>query len=183
MRPRASASLCMLILVGAAIVTLLRASSGRQLRQAAHEALEREVAARTRRPAHRQHELRLSHPNASVSTPIGAIRAAREELAQAKPPRLDRPDHRRRRARDQPAGRRDPHLCRKQPALSRTRAARSKARSNLDTIVELTARIGAITNELRNFARRRRPRSGPFALQIGDRRHQLLIGDRLRAQW
>ncbi|MGH6634293.1 MAG: sensor histidine kinase, partial [Sphingopyxis sp.] len=53
---------------------------------------------------------------------------------------------------------------------------------NLDTIVELTARVGAITNELRNFARRKPTSLGPVAVQSAVDGTLLLIGDRLRAQ-
>ncbi len=63
-------------------------------------------------------------------------------------------------------------LDRKQPG---------KAKQNLGTIAELTARIGAITAELRTFARRGTPAIG--ALRIGDvfDGALLLLGDRIRA--
>ena len=54
-----------------------------------------------------------------------------------------------------------------------------KARGNLDHIVELTARVGAITGELRNFARRAPAPLGPVPLQSAIDGALLLIGDRL----
>jgi two-component system C4-dicarboxylate transport sensor histidine kinase DctB len=63
-----------------------------------------------------------------------------------------------------------------------SRAEDDKARANLDHIVALTARVGAITGELRNFARRAPAPLGPVALQSAIDGTLLLIGDRLRAQ-
>src|SRR3546814_2261606 len=41
----------------------------------------------------------------------------------------------------------------------------AKAEGNLGTIIDLTARVGAITGELRNFARRAPTPLGPVAVQ------------------
>jgi two-component system C4-dicarboxylate transport sensor histidine kinase DctB len=171
--------LVLLILVGAAIVTLLRLVERQTLRQAAHEALEREVAARTQDLRTANDELRQASERQADTD--RRYRAAREELAQAS--RLGSIGQ-------ITAG--VAHEINQPVAAIRTFAENSlrylereqpaKARSNLDTIVELTARVGAITNELRNFARRKPTPLGPVALQSAIDGTSLLIGDRLRAQ-
>lgn len=173
------AFLVLLILVGAAIVTLLRVVERQTLRQAAHEALEREVAARTRDLRTANDELRLASDRQRETD--RRYRAAREELAQAS--RLGSIGQ-------ITAG--VAHEINQPIAAIRTfaenslryleRAEPDKARGNLGTIVELTARVGAITNELRNFARRKPTPLGPVAVQSAIDGTLLLIGDRLRAQ-
>lgn len=173
------AFLVLLILVGAAIVTLLRLVERQTLRQAAHEALEREVAARTQDLRGANDELRLASERQHETD--RRYRAAREELAQAS--RLGSIGQ-------ITAG--VAHEINQPIAAIRTFAENSlrylereqpdKARGNLDTIVELTARVGAITNELRNFARRKPTPLGPVAVQSAVDGTLLLIGDRLRAQ-
>jgi two-component system C4-dicarboxylate transport sensor histidine kinase DctB len=173
------AFLVLLILVGAAIITLLRVVERQTLRQAAHEALEREVAARTRDLRTANDELRLASERQTETD--RRYRAAREELAQAS--RLGSIGQ-------ITAG--VAHEINQPIAAIRTfaenslryleRAQPDKARGNLDTIVELTARVGAITNELRNFARRKPTPLGPVAVQSAIDGTLLLIGDRLRAQ-
>jgi len=173
------AFLVLLILVGAAIVTLLRLVERQTLRQAAHEALEREVAARTQDLRAANDELRLASDRQHETD--RRYRAAREELAQAS--RLGSIGQ-------ITAG--VAHEINQPIAAIRTfaenslryleRAQPDKARGNLDTIVELTARVGAITNELRNFARRKPTALGPVELQSALEGTSLLIGDRLRAQ-
>jgi len=173
------AFLVLLILVGAAIITLLRVVERQTLRQAAHEALEREVAARTRDLRTANDELRLASDRQTETD--RRYRAAREELAQAS--RLGSIGQ-------ITAG--VAHEINQPIAAIRTfaenslryleRAQPDKARGNLDTIVELTARVGAITNELRNFARRKPTPLGPVAVQSAIDGTLLLIGDRLRAQ-
>lgn len=171
--------LILLILVGAAIVTMLRLVERQALRAAAHEALEREVAART-------HDLRGANAELQQAAERQAetdrrYRAAREDLAQAN--RLGSIGQ-------ITAG--VAHEINQPLAAIRTfaenslryleRAEPDKARGNLDTIVELTARVGAITNELRNFARRKPTALGPVPLQSAIDGTSLLIGDRLRTQ-
>lgn len=173
------AFLVLLILVGAAIITLLRLVERQTLRQAAHEALEREVAARTRDLRTANDELRLASERQRETD--RHYRAAREELAQAS--RLGSIGQ-------ITAG--VAHEINQPIAAIRTfaenslryleRAQPDKARGNLDTIVELTARVGAITNELRNFARRKPTPLGPVPVQSAVDGTLLLIGDRLRAQ-
>ena len=171
------AFLVLLILVGAAIITLLRVVERQTLRQAAHQALEREVAARTRDLRTANDELRLASERQTETD--RRYRAAREELAQAS--RLGSIGQ-------ITAG--VAHEINQPIAAIRTfaenslryleRAQPDKARGNLGTIVELTARVGAITNELRNFARRKPTPLGPIAVQSAVDGTLLLIGDRLR---
>lgn len=171
--------LILLILVGAAIVTLLRLVERQALRQAAHEALEREVAARTRDLRDANDELRQASERQAETD--RRYRAAREELAQAS--RLGSIGQ-------ITAG--VAHEINQPVAAIRSfaenalaylsRAEDDKARANLDHIVALTARVGAITGELRNFARRAPAPLGPVALQSAIDGTLLLIGDRLRAQ-
>ena len=171
--------LILLILVGAAIVTLLRFVERQTMRQAAHEALEREVAARTRDLRTANEELRQASERQAETD--RRYRAAREELAQAS--RLGSIGQ-------ITAG--VAHEINQPVAAIRTfaenalaylnREQAGKARGNLDHIVELTARVGAITGELRNFARRAPRPLGPVPLQSAIDGALLLIGDRLRAQ-
>lgn len=170
--------LILLILVGAAIVTLLRIVERQAIRHAAHEALEHEVAARTQDLSDANAELKQASERQAETD--RRYRAAREELAQAS--RLGSIGQ-------ITAG--VAHEINQPVAAIRTFAENSlryldrgdagKARGNLDTIVELTARVGAITNELRNFARRQPRPLGPVALQPALDGTLLLIGDRLRA--
>jgi two-component system C4-dicarboxylate transport sensor histidine kinase DctB len=170
--------LILLILVGTAIVTLLRLVERQTMRQAAHEALEREVAARTRDLRDANDELRLASERQTETD--RRYRAAREELAQAS--RLGSIGQ-------ITAG--VAHEINQPVAAIRTfaenalayldREQAGKARGNLDHIVELTARVGAITGELRNFARRAPAPLGPVSLQSAIDGALLLIGDRLRA--
>ncbi|SBV33513.1 C4-dicarboxylate transport sensor protein DctB [uncultured Sphingopyxis sp.] len=171
--------LILLILVGAAIVTLLRLVERQTMRQAAHEALEREVAARTRDLRDANDELRLASERQAETD--RRYRAAREELAQAS--RLGSIGqitagvaH----EINQPVAAIRSFAENARAYLDREQAG--KARGNLDHIVELTARVGAITGELRNFARRAPRPLGPVPLQSAIDGTLLLIGDRLRAQ-
>ena len=171
--------LILLILVGAAIVTLLRLVERQAMRHAAHQALEREVAARTQ-------DLRTANAELQQASELQSetdrrYRAAREELAQAS--RLGSIGQ-------ITAG--VAHEINQPVAAIRTFAENSlryldrgeadKARGNLGTIVDLTARVGAITGELRNFARKKPMPLGPVAVQAALDGTMLLIGDRLRGQ-
>lgn len=171
--------LILLILVGAAILALLRLVERQALRQAAHEALEHEVAARTQDLRDANAELQQAATRQAETD--RRYRAAREDLAQAN--RLGSIGQ-------ITAG--VAHEINQPLAAIRSFAENSlrylereqpdKARGNLDTIVELTARVGAITNELRNFARRKPTPLGPVPLQSAIEGTSLLIGDRLRLQ-
>ncbi len=171
--------LVLLILVGAAIITLLRLVERQAMRQAAHQALEREVAARTQ-------DLRTANAELQQASKLQRetdrrYRAAREELAQAS--RLGSIGQ-------ITAG--VAHEINQPVAAIRTFAENSlryldrgeadKVRGNLGTIVELTARVGAITGELRNFARKRPMPLSAVAVQAAIEGTMLLIGDRLRSQ-
>ncbi|SNS60115.1 sensor histidine kinase [Sphingopyxis indica] len=171
--------LILLILVGAAIVALLRLVERQAMRHAAHQALESEVAARTR-------DLRAANDELKQASELQAetdrrYRAAREELAQAS--RLGSIGQ-------ITAG--VAHEINQPVAAIRGFAENSlayldrgdagKARANLNTIVELTGRVGAITGELRNFARRKPTPLGPVAVAAAIDGTMLLVGDRLRAQ-
>ncbi|RWR22211.1 sensor histidine kinase [Sinirhodobacter populi] len=61
-----------------------------------------------------------------------------------------------------------------------TAARLDRVARNLDTTVELTARIGQITQEMRRFARRGRGAVGPVALDDVIEGTMLLTGDRFR---
>ncbi|MBL0768526.1 sensor histidine kinase [Sphingopyxis sp. DHUNG17] len=171
--------LVLLILVGAAIVTLLRLVERQALRQAAHAALEGEVAARTRDLRNANSELKQAAERQAEAD--RRYRAAREELAQAS--RLGSIGQ-------ITAG--VAHEINQPIAAIRSFAENSlrylerdqtaKAGDNLAAIVELTERIGAITGELRNFARRAPASLGPVPLQSAIDGTLLLVGDRLRAQ-
>lgn len=171
--------LVLLILVGAAIVTLLRLVERQAMRHAAHQALEREVTARTQ-------DLRTANAELKQAAELQAetdrrYRAAREELAQAS--RLGSIGQ-------ITAG--VAHEINQPVAAIRgfaenglaylDRGDTAKAQGNLRTIVDLTARVGAITGELRNFARRKPTPLGPVALEAAIDGTMLLIGDRLRSQ-
>lgn len=171
--------LVLLILVGAAILALLRLVERQALRQAAHVALEREVAARTQDLRDANAELQQAAERQAETD--RRFREAREELAQASrlgsigqitagvAHEINQPIAAIRTFAENSLR----YLDREQPA---------KARGNLGTIVELTARVGAITNELRNFARRKPTPLGPVTVQSAIEGTNLLIGDRLRAQ-
>lgn len=58
----------------------------------------------------------------------------------------------------------------------------AKVRGNLTAIVGLTERIGAITTELRSFARRTTPAPGPVDIASAVDGALILIGDRMREQ-
>ena len=171
--------LVLLIVVGAAIVALLRLVERQALRQAAHDALEREVAARTQDLRDANRELQQAAERQAETD--RRYRAAREDLAQANrlgsigqittgvAHEINQPLAAIRSFAENSLR----YLEREQP---------DKARGNLGTIVELTARVGAITNELRNFARRKPTPLGPVILGSAIDGTNLLIGDRIRAQ-
>lgn len=171
--------LVLLIVVGAAIVALLRLVERQALRQSAHDALEREVAARTQDLRDANRELQQAAERQAETD--RRYRAAREDLAQANrlgsigqittgvAHEINQPLAAIRSFAENSLR----YLEREQP---------DKARGNLGTIVELTARVGAITNELRNFARRKPTPLGPVILGSAIDGTNLLIGDRIRAQ-
>ncbi|WP_294039873.1 ATP-binding protein [Sphingomonas sp.] len=167
-----------LLLVAAIVAGLLiRSAETRRLQAAAREALEEEVKRRT---------AELSDANARLVVQSNErveadrrYREAREELAQA---------NRLASLGQITAG--VAHEINQPVAAIRTfaengatlidRAAPEKARDNLARIVELTARIGTITGELRAFARRRVGAGGEATLGSVIDGTMLLLGERAR---
>ncbi|MCU6454747.1 sensor histidine kinase [Sphingomonas sp. A2-49] len=167
----------LLLVLGLVGGTGLRAAERRRLQSRARAALEEEVARRTA-------ELRDSNARLVVESEERAeadrrFRAAREELAQAN--RLGSLGQ-------ITAG--VAHEINQPLAAIRTfaengtklidRDAPERARENLGRIVELTERIGAITGELRAFARRRTPSRGAPTIGEAIDGTLMLIGDRAR---
>ncbi|MDF7777168.1 ATP-binding protein [Sphingomonas sp. AOB5] len=171
-------TLAVLGLVALVIAGLLRQRERQLLQENARRHLESEVAARTA-------ELRESN-ELLVAESAERVRAnqryrqAREELAQAS--RLGSLGQ-------ITAG--VAHEINQPVAAIRTyaenaqrfleRESPDKARGNLERIVELTRRIGTITGELRNFARRRTPSIGPVEVAQAIDAALLLIGDSIRS--
>lgn len=173
------ASLGALIVIAGALLLLWRARERRLLQIAAQRALEGQVAERTAEL--RDANAQLVAESAERARADQRYRAAREELAQAN--RLGSLGQ-------ITAG--VAHEINQPVAAIRSFAENAqgflargdgdKAEENLGRIVDLTQRIGAITAELRNFARRRTPETGPVDVNAAIESTLLLIGDRVRAQ-
>lgn len=173
-----AAILAALVIVVLGLALLYRAREKRQLQDEARRALESEVALRTAEL--RETNERLTEQSRERERADLRYRSAREELAQAN--RLGSIGQ-------ITAG--VAHEINQPVAAIRTFAENAgtfldqnkpeRARSNLGLIVDLTARIGAITAELRGFARRGAPAID--AVEIGPVLDGalLLIGDRVRA--
>jgi len=173
-----AAILAALVIVVLALALLYRAREKRHLQDEARRALESEVALRTAEL--RETNERLTEQSRERERADRRYRSAREELAQAN--RLGSIGQ-------ITAG--VAHEINQPVAAIRTFAENAgtfldqnkpeRARSNLGLIVDLTARIGAITAELRGFARRGAPAID--AVEIGPVLDGalLLIGDRVRA--
>lgn len=171
------AMLAVLIVIGGALLLLWRARERRMLQAAAQRALETQVAERTAEL--RESNAQLEAESAERIRADQRYRAAREELAQAS--RLGSIGQ-------ITAG--VAHEINQPVAAIRTfadNAVRLLARgdtatvtTNLERIGALTERIGAITGELRSFARKRTPEIG--AVRVGGAIDSalLLIGDRVR---
>jgi two-component system C4-dicarboxylate transport sensor histidine kinase DctB len=167
-----------LIVVSVALAWLIRSAERRRMQVESRRALEKEVQARTSELS--EANRRLTEESHERERSDRRYRLAREELAQANRlsaigqiiagviHEINQPVAAIRSFADNASS----FLDRKQPG---------KAKQNLGTIAELTARIGAITAELRTFARRGTPAIG--ALRIGDvfDGALLLLGDRIRA--
>jgi two-component system C4-dicarboxylate transport sensor histidine kinase DctB len=177
----ASARLAMLIaavLIAAMLAWLLRARERRRMQAEARHSLETEVASRTAEL--RDANERITEESNERARADARFRAAREELALAN--RLGSIGQ-------ITAG--VAHEINQPVAAIRAFAENAakfldrgdggQARSNLGTIIDLTARIGAITSELRAFARRGTPAMGAVELTPVIDGALLLIGDRLRA--
>lgn len=172
-------SLGALIVIAGALLLVWRARERRLLQIAAQRALEGQVAERTAEL--RDANAQLVAESAERARADQRYRAAREELAQAN--RLGSLGQ-------ITAG--VAHEINQPVAAIRgfaenaqgflTRGDAGKAGENLGRIVELTQRIGTITAELRNFARRRAPETGPVDVDAAIESTLLLIGDRVRAR-
>jgi two-component system C4-dicarboxylate transport sensor histidine kinase DctB len=173
-----AAILAALMLVVLGLALLYRAREKRQLQDEARRALESEVALRTTEL--RETNERLTEQSRERERADRRYRSAREELAQAN--RLGSIGQ-------ITAG--VAHEINQPVAAIRTFAENAgtfldqgkaeRARSNLGLIVELTARIGAITAELRRFARRGAPAIDAVEIAPVVDGALLLIGDRVRA--
>jgi two-component system C4-dicarboxylate transport sensor histidine kinase DctB len=173
-----AAILAAFVLLALVLAWLYRAREKRQLQDEARRALESEVALRTAEL--RETNERLTAESRERERADRRYRSAREELAQAN--RLGSIGQ-------ITAG--VAHEINQPVAAIRTFAENAgilldqgkpgRARSNLDLIVELTARIGAITAELRGFARRGAPAIGAVEIAPVIDGALLLIGDRVRA--
>lgn len=173
-----AAILAAVVIVVLALAWLYRAREKRQLQDEARRALETEVALRTAQL--RETNERLTEQSRERERADLRYRSAREELAQAN--RLGSIGQ-------ITAG--VAHEINQPVAAIRTFAENAgtfldqgkaeRARSNLGLIVELTARIGAITAELRGFARRGAPAVDAVEISPVVDGALLLIGDRVRA--
>lgn len=172
-------SLGALVVIAGALLLLWRARERRLLQVAAQRALEGQVVERTAEL--REANQRLVAESTERARADKRYRAAREELAQAN--RLGSLGQ-------ITAG--VAHEINQPVAAIRSFAENAqgflakgeepRVESNLARIVELTQRIGTITAELRNFARRRTPETGPVDVDAVIESTLLLIGDRVRGQ-
>jgi two-component system C4-dicarboxylate transport sensor histidine kinase DctB len=173
-----AAILAAFVLLALALAWLYRAREKRHLQDEARRALESEVALRTAEL--RESNARLTEQSRERERADRRYRSAREELAQAN--RLGSIGQ-------ITAG--VAHEINQPVAAIRTfaenagtfldQARPERARANLGLIVELTARIGAITAELRGFARRGAPAIDAVEIAPVIDGALLLIGDRIRA--
>jgi two-component system C4-dicarboxylate transport sensor histidine kinase DctB len=173
-----TAVLAAFVLVALALAWLYRAREKRLLQIEARRALESEVALRTAEL--RETNERLTEESRERELADRRYRDAREELAQAN--RLGSIGQ-------ITAG--VAHEINQPVAAIRTFAENAgkfldqskpdRAQANLGLIVDLTARIGAITAELRAFARRGAPAIGAVEVGATVDGALLLIGDRVRA--
>lgn len=172
-------SLGALALIAGALLLLWRTRERRLIQIAAQRALEGQVVERTAEL--RDANARLVAESAELARTDQRYRAAREELAQAnRLGSLGQITAGVAHEINQPVAAIRGFAENAQGFLARGDAAR--AEGNLSRIVELTQRIGTITAELRNFARRRTPETGPVDVDAVIESTLLLIGDRVRAQ-
>ena len=169
--------LALLLVFGLATGVLIRSRERRNMQLRARQALEEEVAHRTAELRDANEQLRVESRQRLAAD--RRYRAAREELAQAN--RLGSIGQ-------ITAG--VAHEINQPVAAIRTYAENAtlfldrdkpgEARGNLASIVDLTGRIGTITAELRNFARRRT--AAPAAVDLGSAIDGALLlgGDRIR---
>lgn len=166
-----------LVVLGAVAGLAWRAREKRQLQREAQAALEQEVVRRTAELSETNRQLTIESRERVEAE--RRFRAAREELAQAN--RLGSLGQ-------ITAG--VAHEINQPVAAIRTFAENAgifldrdqidPVRGNLAQIIDLTARIGSITAELRNFARRRTPARGAIALGSVIDGALLILGERAR---
>lgn len=172
-------SLGALALIAGALLLLWRTRERRLIQIAAQRALEGQVVERTAEL--REANERLVAESAELARADQRYRAAREELAQAnRLGSLGQITAGVAHEINQPVAAIRSFAENAQGFLAKGDGAR--AEGNLSRIVELTQRIGTITAELRNFARRRTPETGPVDVDAVIESTLLLIGDRVRAQ-
>lgn len=169
--------LALLIVLGATAGLILRAREKGQLQREAKARLEQEVARRTAELSESNRQLVIESRERGEAEK--RYRAAREELAQAN--RLGSLGQ-------ITAG--VAHEINQPVAAIRTfaenattfldRDQTAPVRGNLAQIIDLTARIGTITAELRNFARRKTPQRSAIGLASVIDGALLLLGERAR---
>ncbi|MCR5872457.1 MULTISPECIES: ATP-binding protein [unclassified Sphingomonas] len=171
-------TLAAFVLIVGALLLLWRARERQLLQDAARAALETQVAERTAelRDTNRQ----LEAESAERARADQRYRAAREELAQAsRLGSLGQITAGVAHEINQPVAAIRTFADNARQLLNRGDAAR--ATDNLGRISALTERIGAITGELRSFARKRTPEVGAVEIGSAIDSAMLLIGDRVRA--
>ncbi len=171
-------TLAALALIVGALLLLWRARERQHLQAAARAALESQVAERTAEL--RETNKQLEAESAERARADQRYRAAREELAQAsRLGSLGQITAGVAHEINQPVAAIRTFADNARQFLDRGDAAR--ATDNLGRISALTERIGAITGELRSFARKRTPEVGAVAVGSAIDSVMLLIGDRVRA--
>jgi len=171
-------TLAALVLIVGALLLLWRARERQHLQTAARAALETQVAERTAEL--RETNKQLEAESAERARADQRYRAAREELAQAsRLGSLGQITAGVAHEINQPVAAIRTFADNARQLLDRGDAAR--AVDNLGRISALTERIGAITGELRSFARKRTPEIGAVEIGSAIDSVMLLIGDRVRA--
>lgn len=169
--------LALLAVIGVAAGLLWRDREKRQIERENQRALEAEVARRTAELRAANESLRIE--SAERAAADQRFRAAREELAQAN--RLGSLGQ-------ITAG--VAHEINQPVAAIRAFAENAGAfldrqqfepvRENIGRIIDLTSRIGSITAELRNFARRKTPETGAIAIRSVIDGSMMIVGERAR---
>jgi two-component system C4-dicarboxylate transport sensor histidine kinase DctB len=169
--------LALLAVVGVAAALVVRAREKRQIEREGQRALEAEVARRTAELRAANEALRIESIERAEAD--RRFRSAREELAQAN--RLGSLGQ-------ITAG--VAHEINQPVAAIRAFAENAgvfldrqqiePVRENIARIVDLTGRIGSITAELRNFARRKTPETGAIAIQSVIEGSMMIVGERGR---
>ncbi|MGH6653248.1 MAG: sensor histidine kinase [Sphingopyxis sp.] len=158
-----TAILIAFILLAALLIWVFRAREKRRLQEEARHMLEIEVAARTADLVDANRRFRSAREELAQASRLGSIGQITAGVAHE----INQPVAAIRGF----AENAETFLDRDDPA---------KARENLGIIVSLTERIGAIISELRTFARRSTPRTGPVEIGPVIDGALLLVGDRIR---